>query len=185
MLLQHLTTKQYALLPSGVLIVEPDPGLLAARVLLLSAADFYVGQWDPEPPRANELDTVVVVAVLSQTLGKHGLPTVAKNIRTRWPSASILILGDVALDLETALYDAVIDHRSRPEVLLIALALLARNRWAMSPAMHKRSEHITVLALESDAASYAGPSVKIRLRARESGSLEMPTKENIIESGSS
>jgi hypothetical protein len=185
MLLQHLTTKHYALLSSGVLIVEPDPGLLAARVLLLSAADFYVGQWDPEPPRANESDSVVVVAVLSQSLGKHGLPAVAKNIRTGWPSASILILGDVALDLEPALYDAVIDHRSRPEALLIALASLARNRWAMCPAPHKCGEHITVLALESDAASYAEPSVEIRLIARESGSLQMPAKENIIESGSS
>ena len=70
MLLQHLTTKQYALLPSGVLIVEPDPELLAARVLLLSAADFDVGLWEPEQPSPNELDTVVVVAVLSLNFGK-------------------------------------------------------------------------------------------------------------------
>ncbi len=185
MLLQPLTTKQYALLPSGVLIVEPDPELLAARVLLLSAADFYVGLWEPEQPSPNELDTVVVVAVLSQTLGKHGLPAVAKNIRIGWPSASILILADVALDLEAELYDAVIDHRSRPEALLVALALLARNRCAMSTAPHKRSEHITVFTLESDAASYAGPSVEIRLRTREPGSLQMPTKEDMLENESS
>ena len=154
MLLQHLTTKQYALLPSGVLIVEPHPGLLVARALLLSAADYYVGLWGPEQLRANESDAVVAVAVLSQTLGKHGLPAVAKNIRACWPSASILILGDVALDLEAALYDAVIDHRSRPEALLVALALLARNRWATSTASHKRSEHIAVLAQESEGASH-------------------------------
>jgi hypothetical protein len=77
------------------------------------------GLWGPEQPRANESDTVVVVAVLSQTLGKHGLLAIAKNIRTCWPSASIPILGDVALDLEAALYGAVIDHRSRLEALLV------------------------------------------------------------------
>ena len=51
----------------------------------------------------------------------------------------------------------------------------------MSTAPHKRSEHITVFTLESDAASYAGPSVEIRLRTREPGSLQMPTKEDMIE----
>jgi len=151
MLLQHLTTTQDALLPSGVLIVEPHPGLLAARALILSAADYYVGLSAPEQLRANESGTVVAVAVLNQTLGKHGLPAIAKNIRACWPSASILILGDVAL--EAALCDAVIDHRSRPEALLVALALLARNRWATSTASHKRSEHIAVLAQESEGAS--------------------------------
>jgi hypothetical protein len=104
----------------------------------------------PEQLRANESDTVVAVAALSQTLGKQGLPAVAKNIRACWPSASILILGDVDVDLEAALYDAVIDHRSRPEDLLVALALLVRNRWATSTAPHNRSEHIAVLAPESD-----------------------------------
>jgi hypothetical protein len=112
MLLQHLTSKQYALLPSGVLIVEPHPGLLAARVLLLSAADYYVGLSDREQPRVHESGVVVVLAVLSHTLGKHGLPAVAKNIRTCWPRASILIFGDVALDLEAALYmrSSIIAH---------------------------------------------------------------------------
>lgn len=185
MFLQHLTKKQYALLPSGVLIVEPHPGLLAARVLLLSAADYYVALWDPEQPRVNESDTVVVVAVLSQTLGKQRLLAVAKNIRTSWPRASILILGDVALDLEAALYDAVIDHRSRPEALLVALTLLARNRRAMSTAPHKRSEFISVLNLKSDSGSYPGTSVAIRLRPRGPGSPQMPTKDDVVESESS
>ena len=71
------------------------------------------------------------------------------------------------------------------QALLVALALLARNRCAMSTAPHKRSEHITVFTLESDAASYAGPSVEIRLRTREPGPLQMPTKEDMIENESS
>lgn len=41
---QIITHSPYSLLPSGILIVEPHEGLLAARTMLLAAADYYVGE---------------------------------------------------------------------------------------------------------------------------------------------
>jgi len=66
--LQRLTIKPYELVPSGILIVDPQPGLLAARALLLSAANCYLAIVNVHMPRTELAATQVKVSILSQSL---------------------------------------------------------------------------------------------------------------------
>jgi hypothetical protein len=121
MQLQRIKTKSYELLPSGILIVEPHPGLLAARALLLSAADCYLAIVSVRVTGTELADTQVKVAILSQSLGKETLASLAQDVRVHWPRAHILIFGTPSADFEDSLYDTAINHRCRPEELLDAL----------------------------------------------------------------
>ena len=79
MQLQQITKKPYELLPSGILIVEPHPGLLAARALLLSAADCYLAVLNVSAPGNELAGSQVKVAILSQSLGRETLASLAQD----------------------------------------------------------------------------------------------------------
>lgn len=48
----------------------------------------------------------------------------ARIVRKNWPWARILVFGSSRAAIEDNLYDARIDQRARPEVLLAALLML-------------------------------------------------------------
>ena len=127
MQLQQVSTKPYAPLPSGVLIVEPHPGILAARTLFLAAADCYLAVSNEDQPVPQTPDLEVNVAILSQSFGKSTLASLARGVRTRWPVARIMIFGNAGLDIEDDLYDVAIDEHCRPEALLDALVQLSNH----------------------------------------------------------
>jgi hypothetical protein len=127
MQLASTVTKSYEFLPSGILIVDPNPGLLMARVELLNAAEHYVAACDDDCAGTELRRIEVKVAILSQTLGRARLGTLAQEIRLYWPNACILLFGNVDLILENRLYDDSIDEHCRPEELLSALHWLRRD----------------------------------------------------------
>jgi len=127
MQLQRANPKQYALLPSGILIVEPNPGLLAARAQLLSAADYYVVASQDAAPTTRLTETDVRVAILSQSLGDSTVRMLAQEIRLHYPNARILIFGTSSMNLDDQLYDETIDHHCRPEQLLDSLFRLTQH----------------------------------------------------------
>jgi hypothetical protein len=130
--LQFTPRKPYAFLPSGILIVEPHEALLAARTLLLTTADYYVGVsglTGLKAPQGRCDGYEVAVAILSESLGRCQLTAMAQAVRQRWRFARILIFGCIDAAIEDNLYDARIDHTSRPEDLLCALDILSRDPW--------------------------------------------------------
>ncbi len=130
--LQLSARSPYVLLPSGVLIVEPHEGLLAARSLLLATADYYVGVSGSTgigAPQGRCDGYEVAVAILSESLGGGLLTATAQDVRQAWPNARILIFGRRGAAIEDNLYDARIDHRARPEDLLSMLDVLTRDHW--------------------------------------------------------
>jgi hypothetical protein len=132
MKLQLVTHSPYTFLPSGILIVEPHKGLLAARTMLLAAADYYVGvsgSTGTEVPEGRSEGYEVAVAILSESLGYTILTSTARAVRERWRYARILILGRGKSAIEDYLYDARIDHKARPEDLLAALMMLSEDPW--------------------------------------------------------
>ena len=137
MTLQVLALLPYTYLPSGILIVEPHEGLLAARSMLLGAA----GR-NADLPVVSELqgsgECNVAFALLSESLGYAVLSQTARLIRKNWPRARILIIGRSRAAIDDQLYDARIEQPPRPEELLAALLMLAeypRNQCATPPAI--------------------------------------------------
>jgi hypothetical protein len=125
--LQRTGTKNYALLPPGILIVDPNPTSLAARAMLLQAADGYSAATSEKVTGAFLQDASVKIAILSESLGQVAAEGWALKIRFSWPNARILILGEAETILGDSLFDEAIDHRCRPEQLLEALFRLGRN----------------------------------------------------------
>lgn len=126
MQLQTFSSRKVAFLPSGILIVEPDPTLLGARARLLLAADNYVATSNEAAPGSELQELKVRVAILSQSLGDPMVEKVAQEVRLRYPSAAILIFGRCSPELNDQLYDEAIDAHSRPEQLLDVLFRLAQ-----------------------------------------------------------
>ena len=128
----------YALLPWGVLLVEPEPALLAARAELLLAAGQYVAACT-EQTAGSELSKIEVrVVILSQTLGLPTLEMLSQQIRHGWPSAFILVFGNRQLSLADWLYDESIDVHCRPEELLSLLHLLQKRARDRAPQVRAR-----------------------------------------------
>ena len=127
MQLQRTNPRQYAFLPSGILIIEPNPGLLATRAQLLSAADYYVAASNAAGPETGLSETDVKVAILSQSLGDSTVRKLAQEVRLYYPDAQILIFGMSSLNLDDQLYDEAIDLHCRPEQLLDALFRLTKD----------------------------------------------------------
>ena len=127
MQLQKSNSNQYAFLPSGILIVEPNPGLLAARAQLLSAADYYVAASSEAVPATELQKTDIRVAILSRSLGASIVSRLAQEIRLYYPNARILIFGMSPLNLDDHLYDESIDPHCRPEQLLETLFCLTQD----------------------------------------------------------
>lgn len=121
MQLQRTSPKQFVFLPSGILIVEPNPTLLLARAQLLLAADYYVDSSNGAVPASKLQETDVRVAILSQSLGIPIVAKLAQEVRLFYPNAAILIIGLCSSELNDQLYDEMIDSHSRSEQLLDAL----------------------------------------------------------------
>jgi hypothetical protein len=73
--------------------------------------------------------TEILLAVLSDTLGRSGLCFAAEYVRAQWPSARILVLGSAQRVLEDHLYDEALAHGFQPKRLLDSLARLSENPW--------------------------------------------------------
>jgi hypothetical protein len=127
MQLKRTNSKQYAFLPSGILIVEPNAELLAARAQLLLSAAYYVAASNEAIPSTGLTETDVRVAILSQSLGYSTVCKLAQEVRMYYPNAQILIFGLSSLGLDDQLYDEAIDSHCRPEQLLKALFRLSRD----------------------------------------------------------
>ena len=125
--LQLVSLRHCIFLQSGILIVEPNEGLLAARAMLLEAAEYYLGI--STTPRLitsiRKPGHQVQIAILSESLGRDVLCAAACIVREAWPSARILVLGCQEEPIGDGLHDARMDHRARPEHLLAALRLLS------------------------------------------------------------
>ncbi len=121
-------------LPLSVLLVEPDPDLLASRALLLTCSNYVVAT-------AGDHRTIlelrwmggIHLAVLSENLGLLGLHSAAECVRAKWPSARILILGSAPLALKDTLYDEAVDLRFQPKKLLDTLARLSKDALNQRP----------------------------------------------------
>ncbi len=118
-----LSSYPYTFLPSGILIVEPHERLLTARSMLLAAAEDHAGDSSESEPERGEA-CQVVIAILSESLGRAVLSGTAQIVRRNWPQARILIFGNTSAATEDNLYDARIDQRARPEDLFATLLML-------------------------------------------------------------
>ena len=123
MQIAKIGAKNYMLLPGGILLVDPEPDLLAAHSQLLIAAGEYVAA---SGGRCNSAlcTAEVSVAILSETLGAGTLEMLAQQIRRNWPNAVILLFGNTKVTLSSWSYDDAINVYCRPEELLSLLHLL-------------------------------------------------------------
>lgn len=126
MQLQRSGCKHFAFLPSGILVVEPNPALLTARVQLLLAADYFVATSNHALP-ASEMQRIDVrVAVLSENLGILAVVKLAQEVRLFYPGAAILIVGPGSPEIDEQFYDEAINSNCRPDQLLSVLFRLTR-----------------------------------------------------------
>ena len=124
MQIAKIGTKNYMLLPGGILLVDPEPDLLAAHSQLLIAAGEYVAASGGRSKASALCTAEVSVAILSETLGAGTLEMLAQQIRRNWPNAVILLFGNTKVTLSSWLYDDAINAYCRPEELLSLLHLL-------------------------------------------------------------
>jgi len=128
----------------GILAVEPDSGVLSAKALLLTKANYCVtpatGLGDLFSLRTTK---AFALAILSDRLGQRLLGTVAATVRRQWPRIRILILGQVPIALEDYLYDEHICRSSDPQQVLADLEWLYEGMW------NERSKGIDWNALRS------------------------------------
>ncbi len=104
----------------GILAVEPDSGVLSAKAVLLTKANYCV---TPATGLGNLFSLgntkAFALAILSDRLGPRQLGVVAETVRRQWPRIRILILGQVSIALEDYLYDEHICRSSDPRRVLI------------------------------------------------------------------
>lgn len=152
---QVITRSPHTFLPSGILIVEPHEGLLAARSSLLAAADYKrraSGLASTRVQQGGTNEYEVALAVLSESLGQAILSATAQTVREYWPNARILIFGRCSAAIEDNLYDVRIDHTAPPEDLLAALMLLLEDPWnqRVAPSRGVKNEGYQRLDRRSD-----------------------------------
>jgi hypothetical protein len=110
--------------------VEPDSGVLSAKALLLTKANYCVTPATGLADLFSLRDTrAFALAILSDRLGRHLLGTVAETVRRQWPRIRILILGQVPIALEDYLYDEHICRSSDPQQVLADLERLYEGMW--------------------------------------------------------
>jgi hypothetical protein len=114
----------------GILAVEPDSGVLSAKTLLLTKANYCVtpatGLGDLFSLRNTK---AFALAILSDRLGQRLLGTVAATVRRQWPRIRILILGQVPVALEDYLFDEQIARSSDPQQVLADIEWLYEGMW--------------------------------------------------------
>jgi hypothetical protein len=114
----------------GILAVEPDSGVLSAKGLLLTKANYCVTPATGLGDLFSLRNTAAfALAILSDHLGQRLLGTVAETVRRHWPRARILILGQVPAVLEDYLYDEHIHRSSDPQQVLADLEWLYEGMW--------------------------------------------------------
>jgi hypothetical protein len=114
----------------GILAVEPDSGVLSAKAVLLTKANYCV---TPATGLGNLFSLgntkAFALAILSDRLGPRQLGAVAETVRRQWPRIRILILGQVSIALEDYLYDEHICRSSDPQQVIADLEWLYEGMW--------------------------------------------------------
>ncbi len=114
----------------GILAVEPDSGVLSAKAVLLTKANYCV---TPATGLGNLFSLgntkAFALAILSDRLGPRQLGVVAETVRRQWPRIRILILGQVSIALEDYLYDEHICRSSDPQQVIADLEWLYEGMW--------------------------------------------------------
>jgi DNA-binding response OmpR family regulator len=122
------TTK--ATLKPDVLLVEPDPELMAKRALLLMRSSYLViTACDTREVFVLRGSAGPLIAVLNDALGDFQLHICAEFVRRHWPSTRILVLGAAYQALEDHLYDDAVEHDFKPEDFLDTLERLLEDPW--------------------------------------------------------
>jgi hypothetical protein len=99
-----------------ILLVEPDITVLSAEALLLTNSNYCVTTAfsQLEIFLLRDIGTIAL-AIVSASLGRCLLRSVAEGVRKQWPLARILVLGHAASVLEDNLYDEEIDPYPQPK----------------------------------------------------------------------
>jgi hypothetical protein len=113
-----------------ILLVEPDITVLSAEALLLTNSNYCVTTAfsQLEIFLLRDIGTIAL-AIVSASLGRCLLRSVAEGVRKQWPLARILVLGHAASVLEDNLYDEEIDPYPQPKQLLDDLEKLYKGSW--------------------------------------------------------
>jgi hypothetical protein len=112
----------------NLILIEPDLTYLPDRALLLAESDYCVTTLrDVRELFFMQDRRTFAVALLSQLLGAVALDSAARYVRSQWPVARILILGQAAQLMEDYLYDEAIDQFCKPQDLLKAVATLSHD----------------------------------------------------------
>ncbi len=113
-----------------ILLIEPNISLLSAETLLLNAANYCVtrafSHGEVFVLRSTE---AVALAIISDSFGSRVLGAVALTVRTQWPLARILIIGQAATMLEDQLYDEQVEHSVEPRQLVEDIERLYKDSW--------------------------------------------------------
>jgi hypothetical protein len=114
----------------GILAVEPDSGVLSAKGLLLTKANYCVTPATGLGDLFSLRNTAAfALAILSDRLGQRLLGPVAETVRRQWPRIRILILGQVPIAPGDYLYDEQICRSSDPQQVLADLEWLYDGMW--------------------------------------------------------
>jgi len=118
-----------------VLLVDSDPGLRDLSLLLNSPQLFVDAvRGYSEVFRLGDENRYTVV-VLSERRNDHQTFQIAEYVRTRWPDAKILILGDSCGDLDDWLYDDIVDPTCNTAGFIQAVQRLLE--WARTGRIHR------------------------------------------------
>lgn len=113
-----------------ILLVEPDISTLSTEALLLTNSDYCVTTaFSPLEIFLLRDTASIALAILSASLGRYTLRSVAEAVRKQWPLARILVLGQAGSVLEDHLYDEEIDPYPEPKQLLDDLDRLYNGSW--------------------------------------------------------
>lgn len=123
-----------------VLLVDADLKRLARWTVLLAESDYGVVT-AKAPGEILELQCLggVQIAIFSGWMEMGALRASAESVRRQWPTARILILGEVTSALEDYLYDERMDPVFDTKRLLDTLKRLKKEAWerqSLSPEWH-------------------------------------------------
>lgn len=155
-----------AITDSALLLIEPNASGCSERATQLSQSHYCVARAD------NPRDIFLMrsafsfsVAVLSDLVGCFALRASAQMIRSQWPYARILILGNAPKQFEDHLYDDAVLHKADQTQLVSVINRLTEDRWNQRGIdLYARwllqassgSQHLVKIQ-ESDPTKLAGP----------------------------
>jgi hypothetical protein len=150
--------------PISVVLVEPHRDDLHGRASLLANTLYQVttvkGIYELIMLRDKESFELALLSVL---LGDSHLVAAARTVRSQWPRARIIVLGQAAPVLDDHLYDEALSYTCEQQVLLDTLERLTHYPWAEKPSGRPfivpsaTSEHVPIqqshLAVKATAGS--------------------------------